>query len=111
MGTRPTAVVIAHARSAAWVLPARRKAPPVAIPTTETARKTVAEENFTRRATTGHPTGGAVPEPPALEPFWEADIAEALRAYEGCGTTLADELGTGPSVETESVYLKILRSD
>jgi hypothetical protein len=36
----------------------------VAIPTTETARKTVAEENFTRRVTTGHPTGGAVPEPP-----------------------------------------------
>jgi DNA-binding SARP family transcriptional activator len=36
--------------------------------------------------------------------------AQALRAYERCRATLADELGTGPSAETESLYLEILRS-
>jgi DNA-binding SARP family transcriptional activator len=59
----------------------------------------------------------------ALEPFRESgyrllmrahagagDRGRALRAYERCRTTLADELGTGPSPETESLYLEILRS-
>jgi DNA-binding SARP family transcriptional activator len=60
----------------------------------------------------------------ALEPFRESGYrllmsahsgagnrAHALRAFERCRTTLADELGTGPSVETETLYVEILRSD
>lgn len=60
----------------------------------------------------------------ALEPFRESGYrllmsahagagnrGEALLAYERCRSTLADELGTGPSIETESLYLEILRSD
>lgn len=59
-----------------------------------------------------------------LEPFRESGYrllmsahsgagnrAQALRAYERCRTTLADELGTGPSAETETLYLEILCSD
>ena len=57
----------------------------------------------------------------ALEPFrelayrqlMEAHIAagnraEALRVYEGCRRLLADELGTYPSPETESIYRRLL---
>jgi DNA-binding SARP family transcriptional activator len=36
--------------------------------------------------------------------------AEALRAYERCRATIAEELGAGPSPETEALYLEILRS-
>ena len=36
--------------------------------------------------------------------------AEALRAYERCRTTIAEELGAGPAAETERLYLEILRS-
>jgi DNA-binding SARP family transcriptional activator len=36
--------------------------------------------------------------------------AEALRAYERCRRTIAEELGAGPSDETETLYLEILRS-
>jgi DNA-binding SARP family transcriptional activator len=35
--------------------------------------------------------------------------AEALRAYERCRRLLADELGVDPSVETEALYLELLR--
>ena len=59
----------------------------------------------------------------ALEPFRErgyrllmqaqsagGNDAEALRTYERCRALLAEELGAFPSLETESVYLDILRS-
>jgi DNA-binding SARP family transcriptional activator len=59
----------------------------------------------------------------ALEPFRETALrllmralsaagnrAEALRAYERCRRSIAEELGVGPSAETEGVYLEILRS-
>ncbi|MGH2635611.1 MAG: AfsR/SARP family transcriptional regulator [Actinomycetota bacterium] len=59
----------------------------------------------------------------ALEPFRETahrllmrahaaagNHAEALRAFERCRRTIAEELGAGPSAETESLYLEILRS-
>ena len=59
----------------------------------------------------------------ALEPFRErgyrllmqaqsagGNDAEALRTYERCRTLLAEELGAFPSLETEAVYLEILRS-
>lgn len=59
----------------------------------------------------------------ALEPFRETayrllmrahagagNAAEALRVYERCRTTIADELGVAPSTETEALYLEILRS-
>ena len=36
--------------------------------------------------------------------------AEALRAYERCRSTIAEELGAGPSDATEDLYLQILRS-
>lgn len=36
--------------------------------------------------------------------------AEALRAYERCRSTIVEELGAGPSTETELLYLEILRS-
>jgi DNA-binding SARP family transcriptional activator len=36
--------------------------------------------------------------------------AEALRTYEKCRSLLADDLGVGPSPETEAIYLEILRS-
>jgi DNA-binding SARP family transcriptional activator len=58
----------------------------------------------------------------ALEPFRETgyrhlmrlhaargDRAEALRVYETCRTRLADELGVGPSAETEALQLALLR--
>lgn len=38
------------------------------------------------------------------------DRAAALRAFERCRATLADELGVDPSPQTEAVYLEILRS-
>lgn len=37
------------------------------------------------------------------------DSAEALRVYERCRGLLAEELGTYPSPETESIYRKLLR--
>jgi DNA-binding SARP family transcriptional activator len=40
----------------------------------------------------------------------EGNPAEALRAYERCRRTIADELGVGPSAETEALYLEIVRS-
>lgn len=59
----------------------------------------------------------------SLEPFREtahrlamrahADAgnpAEALRAFERCRATLAEELGVAPSTETEELYLEILRA-
>jgi len=59
----------------------------------------------------------------ALEPFHETGYrrlmeahvtagnrAEALRVYERCRRLLADELGTYPSPETESVYRRLLES-
>lgn len=36
--------------------------------------------------------------------------AEALRAFERCRRTITEELGAGPSAETEALYLEILRS-
>ena len=39
------------------------------------------------------------------------DRAGALRAYENCRVTLADELGADPAAETEALYVQILRSD
>lgn len=36
--------------------------------------------------------------------------AEALRAFERCRRTIGEELGAGPSTETEALYLEILRS-
>lgn len=36
---------------------------------------------------------------------------EALRVWQRCRQVLADELGTSPSAQTESVYLEILRAD
>jgi DNA-binding SARP family transcriptional activator len=58
-----------------------------------------------------------------LEPFRESSYrivmraqadagnrAQALRAYERCRATLADDLGTDPSPETEALYVEILRS-
>jgi DNA-binding SARP family transcriptional activator len=36
--------------------------------------------------------------------------AGALKAYDRLRSTLAEELGTSPSPETEDVYLEILRS-
>jgi pentatricopeptide repeat protein len=36
--------------------------------------------------------------------------AEALRVYQRCGDLLAEELGVCPSQETETLYLKLLRS-
>jgi DNA-binding SARP family transcriptional activator len=36
--------------------------------------------------------------------------AEALRVYERCRRLLADDLGVGPSPETEAIYLDIVRS-
>jgi DNA-binding SARP family transcriptional activator len=59
----------------------------------------------------------------ALEPFRESGYrllmsahaaagnrADALRAFERCRTTLANELGTTPSSDTEALFLDILRS-
>src|SRR5439155_18268327 len=59
----------------------------------------------------------------ALEPFREAGYrrlmeahavagnrAEALRVYERCRRLLADELGTYPSPETESIYRRLLEA-
>jgi branched-chain amino acid transport system substrate-binding protein len=59
-----------------------------------------------------------------LEPFREAGYrrlmeshiaagnpAEALRVYERCRQFLADELGAYPSLETEAVYLDVLRAE
>ena len=59
----------------------------------------------------------------ALEPFRETGYrrlmeahvaagnrAEALRVYEQCRTLLADELGTYPSPETESIYRALLEA-
>jgi DNA-binding SARP family transcriptional activator len=40
----------------------------------------------------------------------EGNPAEALLAYERCRRTIADELGAGPSAETEALYLEIVRS-
>ena len=37
--------------------------------------------------------------------------AAALTAYEQLRTTLADELGTDPAPETQSLHLAILRAD
>jgi DNA-binding SARP family transcriptional activator len=58
----------------------------------------------------------------ALEPFRESgyrhlmrlhagrgDRAEALRLYEVCRTRLVDELGVGPSAETEALQLALLK--
>jgi SARP family transcriptional regulator, regulator of embCAB operon len=58
-----------------------------------------------------------------LEPFCETSYqllmrayavvgnrAEALRAYERFRKLLSEELGVSPSVQTEAVYLDILRS-
>ncbi|HVM01026.1 MAG TPA: BTAD domain-containing putative transcriptional regulator, partial [Acidimicrobiales bacterium] len=39
------------------------------------------------------------------------DRAAALRAYERCRQTLAEELGVGPSPETESLYLALLNDE
>ncbi|HUP84628.1 MAG TPA: AAA family ATPase [Acidimicrobiales bacterium] len=60
----------------------------------------------------------------SLEPFGEAgwrllmrahaaagERAEALRAWERCRVLLLEELGTNPSVETEAVYLALLREE
>jgi DNA-binding SARP family transcriptional activator len=59
----------------------------------------------------------------ALEPFRETGYqrlmraqaaagnrAEALRTYERCCRLLAEELGVSPSIQTEAVYLDILRA-
>ena len=59
----------------------------------------------------------------SLEPFRETahrlvmrahaaagNPAEALRVYERCRAMIAQELGAGPSAETEHLYLEILRS-
>jgi DNA-binding SARP family transcriptional activator len=40
----------------------------------------------------------------------EGDRADALLAYEACRTRLADELGVGPSAETEALHVEILKS-
>ncbi len=58
----------------------------------------------------------------ALDPFREAayqglmrahakagNPAQALQVYERCRRLLADELGVGPSVDTEAMYLELLR--
>lgn len=58
----------------------------------------------------------------ALEPLREAshraliaahqaagDAAEAARAYEDCRRLLAEELGVGPSAETEALHMQVLR--
>ncbi len=37
------------------------------------------------------------------------DRAEALRAYEACRRLLADELGVGPSADTDALYESLLR--
>ena len=37
------------------------------------------------------------------------DRAEAIRAYETCRRRLVEELGVGPSAETENLYESLLR--
>ena len=39
------------------------------------------------------------------------DRAEALRVFAKCRELLRDELGVGPSPQTEAVYLEILRAE
>jgi DNA-binding SARP family transcriptional activator len=42
--------------------------------------------------------------------FATGNRAEALRVYERCRKTLAEELGISPSPQTEAVYLEVLRA-
>jgi DNA-binding SARP family transcriptional activator len=109
---------LADEPDADWALPARREAERLTARARRLATDAALAVGDPARAL-AHATAGTAADP-LDEPAWRAvmrahaaagEPAAALAVYERLRQTLAEELGTDPSVETRTLHLAILRGD